>query len=49
MLDITALIAKDAKPVDGSLALDVFDGQTISIDFAAGELGRKTGRGFYDW
>ena len=25
-------------PVDGSLALDVFDGQTISIDFAAGEL-----------
>lgn len=38
VLDITALIAKDAKPVDGSLALDVFDGQTISIDFAAGEL-----------
>jgi hypothetical protein len=38
VLDITAMIAKDAKPVDGSLALDVFDGQTISIDFAAGEL-----------
>ncbi|MFC7300635.1 aspartyl protease family protein [Cognatiluteimonas weifangensis] len=38
VLDVTALIAKDAEPVDGSLALDVFDGQTISIDFAAGEL-----------
>jgi hypothetical protein len=38
VLDITAMIAKDAKPVDGSLALDAFDGQTISIDFAAGEL-----------
>ena len=38
VLDITSLIARDAAPVDGSLALDAFDGQTISIDFAAGEL-----------
>lgn len=38
VLDITSMLAKDAKPVDGSLALDAFDGQTISIDFAAGEL-----------
>lgn len=38
VLDITSLIARDATPVDGSLALDAFDGQTISIDFAAGEL-----------
>lgn len=38
VLDITTMVAKDAKPVDGSLALDAFDGQTISIDFAGGEL-----------
>lgn len=38
VLDITSMLAKDARPVDGSLALDAFDGQTISIDFAAGEL-----------
>lgn len=38
VLDITAMIARDAKPVDGSLALDAFDGRTITIDFAGGEL-----------
>src|SRR5690606_827071 len=38
VLDIAPLIAKDAAPIEGSLALDAFDGQTISIDFAGGEL-----------
>jgi hypothetical protein len=38
VLDITALIAKDAAPVDGSIALDMFDGQAITIDVSAGKL-----------
>ena len=38
VLDIAPLIAKDAKPIEGMLALDAFDGQTITIDFAAGDL-----------
>ena len=38
VLDIAPLIAKDAKPIEGMLALDAFDGQTITIDFAAGNL-----------
>ncbi|WP_188054031.1 hypothetical protein [Sphingosinithalassobacter sp. CS137] len=35
VLDATSLMAVDAAPIDGLLALDVFDGQTITIDFAA--------------
>ena len=42
VLDITPYLAKDAKPVDGALALDVFAGRTITIDFAAGELVLET-------
>ncbi|MDQ2702482.1 MAG: hypothetical protein M3Y70_06635 [Pseudomonadota bacterium] len=38
VLDIAPLIAKGAAPIEGSLALDAFDGQTISIDFAGGQL-----------
>ena len=38
VLDITPMVAKDAKPVDGSLALDVFAGKTITLDAAAGTL-----------
>ena len=38
VLDIAPLLAEDAAPIEGSLALDVFDGRTISIDFAGGEL-----------
>jgi hypothetical protein len=42
VLDVTPYLAKDAKPVDGSLALDAFVGRTITIDFAAGELVLET-------
>jgi len=38
VLDVTPFVARDAEPLEGSLALDAFDGQTITIDFAAGEL-----------
>jgi len=38
VLDVAPLAAKDAEPVDGLLALDAFAGQTISMDFAGGEL-----------
>lgn len=33
VLDVTPLIAKDAEPVEGSIALDLFAGRTITIDF----------------
>jgi len=33
VLDIAPLIAKDAAPVDGSIALDAFAGKAITIDF----------------
>lgn len=38
VFDVTPLVAKSAEPIDGSLALDAFAGQTISIDFAGGTL-----------
>ncbi|MBY0504450.1 MAG: hypothetical protein K2X03_11100 [Bryobacteraceae bacterium] len=33
VFDVTSLFPKDAQPVDGLLALDLFAGNTISIDF----------------
>lgn len=42
VLDVTPLIAKGAEPIDGSLALDAFAGQTITIDFAGGTLTIET-------
>ncbi|WP_243382196.1 hypothetical protein [Geothrix alkalitolerans] len=38
ILDIRALFPKDAAPVDGSLALDLFDGKAITLDFPGGRL-----------
>lgn len=38
VLDISSHIAKDAAPIEGSLALDAFAGRTITMDFAAGAL-----------
>lgn len=35
VLDVTPLVAKDAAPVDGSVALDVFAGKAITLDAAA--------------
>lgn len=33
VFDLSSLLPKDAEPLDGSLALDLFDGRTITIDF----------------
>lgn len=38
VLDVAPLIASDAAPVEGSLALDAFAGRTITIDFAGRQL-----------
>jgi hypothetical protein len=38
VMQVASLMAKDAKPIEGLLALDVFDGRTITIDFAGGHL-----------
>jgi len=38
VLDVMSLYPKDAAPVDGSLALDLFDGKVITLDFAARQL-----------
>lgn len=38
VLDLAPLVAKDAEPLDGMIALDLFDGQVITVDFAAGRL-----------
>jgi hypothetical protein len=37
-MQVAPLIAKDAAPIEGLLALDAFDGRTITIDFAGGRL-----------
>ncbi|MCC8362719.1 retropepsin-like domain-containing protein [Lysobacter sp. A6] len=38
VLDVTQFIAKDAEPVEGSIALDLFAGRTITIDFPGKRL-----------
>ena len=38
VLDVAPLIAKDAEPIDGLIALNVFAGRTITIDFPARTL-----------
>jgi hypothetical protein len=42
VFDVAPLIANQAAPVEGSLALDAFAGQTITIDFAGGTLTVET-------
>ncbi|KGQ18790.1 hypothetical protein LF41_323 [Lysobacter dokdonensis DS-58] len=38
VMQVAPLIAKDAEPMAGLLALDVFAGKTITMDFAGGKL-----------
>ena len=38
VLDVMSFYPKDAKPMDGLMGLDVFEGQTITLDFTGGEL-----------
>lgn len=38
VMQVASLIAKDADPIAGLLALDVFAGRTITLDFAGGHL-----------
>ena len=38
VMQVAPLVAKDAAPIEGLLALDVFAGQTITMDFAGGKL-----------
>lgn len=38
VMQVAALMAKDAAPIEGLLALDVFAGRTITMDFAGGKL-----------
>lgn len=36
--DVAGLVAANAEPLDGLLALDAFAGQTVTMDFAGGQL-----------
>ena len=38
VMQVAPLLAKDAAPIEGLLALDVFAGRTITLDFAGGHL-----------
>jgi hypothetical protein len=38
VMQVAPLMAADAAPIDGLLALDVFAGRTITLDFAGGHL-----------
>ncbi|HEX8535451.1 MAG TPA: hypothetical protein VF662_14910 [Allosphingosinicella sp.] len=38
VMEVAPLISKDAEPIEGLLALDVFEGKTITFDPAAGKL-----------
>ena len=38
VMQVAPLVSKDAAPIEGLLALDVFAGQTITMDFAGGKL-----------
>ena len=38
VMQVAPLVSKDATPIEGLLALDVFAGQTITMDFAGGKL-----------
>ncbi|HEU4992384.1 MAG TPA: hypothetical protein VFT52_07840 [Luteimonas sp.] len=38
VMQVAPLLAKDAEPIEGLLALDVFAGRTITLDFAGGHL-----------
>lgn len=38
VMQVAPLMAKDAPPIEGLLALDAFAGETITLDFAGGKL-----------
>jgi hypothetical protein len=38
VMQVAPLVSKDAAPIEGLLALDVFAGRTITMDFAGGKL-----------
>jgi len=38
VMQVAPLVSKDAAPIEGLLALDVFTGKTITMDFAGGKL-----------